>query len=171
MVVEILEEIRKLKERELLSYWVQGEYEEARVYSQLADRAEELGLPKDVVETFRRLSEDSKEHGDSLYELYRRKYGEELVEVDIPNVEATHVVGRFWMVEDIEDVLRNALDAEKLAETIYRKLAEEAQGELRELYLKLAEEELGHYKSLLKVAETLGVDVRGREKEECEKLD
>jgi len=170
VVVEILEEIRKLNERELLSYWIEGEYEEARVYSQLADRAEELGLPKDVIDTFRRLSEESKGHGDGLYELYKKKYGEELVKVDIPNVETTHVVGRFWMVEDIEDVLRNALDAEKLAETIYRKLAEEAQGELRELYMELAEEELGHYKSLLKVAKTLGFEIGGREKEECKKL-
>ncbi|WP_457750578.1 ferritin-like domain-containing protein [Thermococcus sp.] len=168
-MIEILNEIRKLDERELLSYWIEGEYEEARVYSQLADRAEELGLPKEVVDTFRRLSEESKGHGDDLYVVYREKYGKELVKVDIPNVETTHVVGRFWMVEDIEDVLRNALDAEKLAETIYRKLAEEAQGELGELYLELAEEEFGHYKALLEVAKALGLEIEGKEKEECEK--
>ncbi len=45
MVVEILNEIRKLNERELLSYWIKGEYEEAETYWKLAERAKELGLP------------------------------------------------------------------------------------------------------------------------------
>ena len=156
MVVEILEEIRKLDERELLSYWIRGEYEEAKVYSQLAERARELGFPEGAVSTFERLSSDSRAHGDDLYRVYREKYGDELVRVDVPNVEATHVVGRFWKIEDLSDVLRNAMDAEKLAETIYRRLAEEAEGSLRELYLKLAEVEKGHYEALKREYEKLG---------------
>ena len=109
MVVEILKELRKLNERELLSYWVMGEYEEAEVYSRLSERAKELGLPEDVVETFKKLGEESKAHGDELYSVYRQKYGEELVEVRIPNVESLNVMGKFWKVNDLGDFFRNAL--------------------------------------------------------------
>jgi len=149
MVVEVLDNIRKLNERELLSYWVEGEYEEAETYWKLAERAKELGLPEEVYETFKQLGDESKEHGDELYQIYRREYGEGLVEVNVPNVEALNVLGKFWKVEDLGDVLRIALESEKLAETIYRKLAEETDNEeLRKVYLYLADVEKGHYSAL-----------------------
>ena len=149
MTVEILEEIRKLNERELLSYWIKGEYEEARTYWKLAERAKELGLPGNVVETFKRLGDESKRHGDELLRTYRERYGEELADVSVPNVEALNVLGKFWKVEDIDDVIKTAMESEKLAETIYRKLAEECEDEkLRSIYLRLAEIERGHYEAL-----------------------
>ena len=149
MVVEVLEEIKRLDERELLSYWIKGEYEEAETYLKLAERARELGLPKEVYETFERLGKESKGHGDELYKIYREKYGDELVEVNAPSIEGTHVLGKFWKVEDLEDVLINAMEAEKLAETIYRKLAEETDSEeLKRVYLYLADVERGHYERL-----------------------
>ena len=149
MVVEVLEKIKKLDERELLSYWIGGEYEEAETYLKLAERAKELGLPKEVYETFERLGKESKDHGDELYKIYREKYGDELVRVNAPSIEGTHVLGKFWKVEDLEDVLQNAMEAEKLAETIYRKLAEETDSEeLKKAYLYLADVEKGHYERL-----------------------
>ncbi len=149
MVVEVLNEIRKLDERELLSYWIKGEYEEAETYWKLAERAKELGLPDEVVETFKRLGDESKMHGDELFKIYKEAYGEELVEVNVPNVEALNVLGKFWKVEDLADVLDNAMESEKLAETIYRRLAEECDKEsLKGTYLKLAEVERGHYEAL-----------------------
>lgn len=149
MAVEILDEIRKLNERELLSYWIKGEYEEAETYWKLAERAEELGLPEEVVETFRRLGNESKRHGDELLKIYREEYGEELADVNLPNVESLDVLGKFWKVEDLRDVLEIAMESEKLAETIYRKLAEETENpKLREAYLRLAEIERGHYGAL-----------------------
>ncbi|WP_297487422.1 ferritin family protein [Thermococcus sp.] len=159
MVVEILNEIRKLDERELLSYWIKGEYEEAETYWKLAERAKELGLPDNVVETFKRLGDESKRHGDELLKIYRAEYGKELVEVNVPNVEALNVLGKFWKVEDIKDVLRIAMESEKLAETIYRRLAEECSNErLRETYLRLAEIERGHYESLASLKGQLGLE-------------
>ncbi|WP_456368662.1 ferritin-like domain-containing protein [Thermococcus sp.] len=149
MVVEILEEIKKLNERELLSYWIRGEYEEAKTYWKLAERAKELGLPENVAETFKRLGDESKRHGDELLKIYRQEYGEELVEVNVSNVESLNVLGKFWKVEDLKDVLEIAMESEKLAETIYRKLAEECKNEkLREVYLKLAKIEESHYEAL-----------------------
>jgi len=169
MVVEVLDNIRKLNERELLSYWIRGEYEEAETYLKLAERAKELGLPAEVYETFKQLGDESKEHGDELYQIYRREYGEELVEVNVPNVEALNVLGKFWKVEDFGDVLRIALESEKLAETIYRKLAEECRDEkLRSIYLRLADIERGHYERLKALANKMGVELdmeKGCEKE------
>ncbi|BAD86284.1 rubrerythrin-related protein [Thermococcus kodakarensis KOD1] len=160
MVVEILNEIRKLDERELLSYWIKGEYEEAETYWKLAERAKELGLPEEVVNTFKRLGDESKGHGDELYKIYRQNYGDELVEVNVPNVESLNVLGKFWKVEDLKDVLEIAMESEKLAETIYRKLAEECKKEeLKRVYLTLADVERGHYESLKKLA---GGIVNGR---------
>ena len=158
MVVEILDEIRKLDERELLSYWIKGEYEEAETYWRLAERARELGLPENVVETFKRLGDESKVHGDDLLRIYREEYGEELADVNLPNVESLDVLGKFWKVENLKDVLDIAMESEKLAETIYRKLAEECdKGKLRETYLKLADVEKGHYETLKALRESLGV--------------
>ena len=149
MTVEVIEEIKKLNERELMSYWIKGEYEEAETYWKLAERARELGLPENVVETFKRLGDESKRHGDELLRIYQEKYGEKLLDVSIPNVESLDVLGKFWKVEDLEDVLRIAMESEKLAETIYRKLAEETENpKLKETYLRLANIESGHYSSL-----------------------
>ncbi len=149
---EILEKIMNLNERELLSYWIKGEYEEAETYWKLTERAKELGLPEEVVSTFKRLGDESKRHGDELYKVYRERYGDELVEVNIPNVESLNVLGKFWKVEDLEDVLKIALESEKLAETIYRKLAEECEDdELKKMYLSLANIERGHYEALLRL--------------------
>jgi rubrerythrin len=159
MVVEILNEIRKLNEKELLSYWIEGEYEEAETYWKLAGRARELGLPEDVVNTFKRLGDESKGHGDELYKIYRENYRDKLVEVNIPNVESLNVLGKFWKVEDLEDVLQIAMESEKLAETIYRKLAEETKNpRLREVYLMLADVEKGHYESLKTLAIKMGIE-------------
>ena len=156
MAVEVLEEIRKLDERELLSYWIKGEYEEAETYWKLAERAKELGLPDEVVETFKRLGDESKRHGDELLKIYGGEYGDELVEVNIPNVESLNVLGKFWKVEDLRDVINNAMESEKLAEAIYKKLAEECTKErLREIYLRLADIERGHYETLKKMLENV----------------
>ncbi|WP_297497991.1 ferritin family protein [Thermococcus sp.] len=159
MVVEILNEIRKLNERELLSYWIKGEYEEAETYWKLAERAKELGLPSKAVKTFKRLGDESKRHGDELLKIYREEYGEELMDVRVPNVEALNVLGKFWKVEDLKDVLEIAMESEKLAETIYRKLASETENpKLKEVYLRLAEIERGHYESLVSLGGSLGLE-------------
>ena len=149
MTAELIETIKKLDERELLSYWIRGEYEEAETYLKLAERARELDLPVEVYETFEMLSRESRSHGDELYRIYRERYGDELAEVNVASIEGTHVLGKFWKVSDLEDVLMAAMESEKLAETIYRKLAEETDKEdLKSIYLRLADVERGHYERL-----------------------
>ena len=51
------------------------------------------------------------------------------------------------------------MESEKLAETIYKKLAEETKNpRLKEAYLRLAEVERGHYESLLSLRKSLGLE-------------
>ncbi|WP_456422393.1 ferritin-like domain-containing protein [Thermococcus sp.] len=144
----ILSRLSTLSERELLSYWIRGEYEEAETYWKLAEKAKELGLPERVVNTFVVLAKESKEHGDRLREIYRRNYGE-LVDVDIPGVEAEVLELTMESPEDVVDVLTRAMKAELFAKNLYEKLAEETGSEsLREVYLYLAEIEGSHYERL-----------------------
>jgi len=144
----ILSRLSALSERELLSYWVRGEYEEAETYWKLAEKAKELGLPERVVNTFVVLAKESKEHGDRLREIYRRNYGE-LVEVDIPGVEAEVLMLTMESPEDVVGVLTRAMKAELFAKNLYERLASQTESKaLRDVYLYLAEIEGNHYERL-----------------------
>jgi len=146
---EILSRLSSLSEKELLSYWIKGEYEEAETYLKLAEKARELGLPEEVVNTFVVLAKESKGHGSRLREIYRRKYGEEPVMVDVPGVEAEILRQDMKVPEDVVEVLRNAMESELFAKRLYERLAEETNDDsLRRVYLYLAEIERGHYERL-----------------------
>ena len=145
----ILSRLSTLSEKELLSYWIKGEYEEAETYWKLAERAKELGLPERVVNTFVVLAKESKEHGNRLREIYRRNYGGEVLDVDLPGVEAEVLELTMDTPEDVVDVLTRAMEAELFAKNLYERLAAETESEsLGEIYLYLAEIERGHYERL-----------------------
>ncbi len=76
-IKEFRDMLLSLSERGILAYWTFGEYEEAKVYWELAKKAKELRLPPGLVSTFRKLAKESKEHGDCLKRLYLKNYGEE----------------------------------------------------------------------------------------------
>ncbi|WP_297535812.1 ferritin family protein [Thermococcus sp.] len=145
----ILSALSGLSERELLSYWIRGEYEEAETYWKLAKRAKELELPEDVIETFVVLAKESREHGDRLREIYVRSYGENPVEVGIPGVEAEALKLEMDTPKDVLEVLARAMETELFAESLYEKLATETGSDsLKSIYLYLAEIERGHYERL-----------------------
>ncbi len=146
---KILSRLSTLSERELLSYWIKGEYEEAETYLKLAERAKNLGLPESVVNTFVVLAKESKEHGNRLKEIYIRNYGGEVLEVDVPGIEAEFLKLTMDTPQDIIDVLNRAMESELFAKNLYEKLARETESEsLREVYLYLARIEEWHYKKL-----------------------
>lgn len=70
MVVEIFNEIRKLDERELLSYWIKGEYEEVEMYWKFVECVKEFGLLEEVVNIFKRFGDELKGYGDEFYKIY-----------------------------------------------------------------------------------------------------
>ena len=147
---EFIEELEKLSDREILSYWIKGELKEAELYRDLAIRARELGLDERVVETFIVLSKESKGHATRLWEIYKRLFKtEKLEDIDLPPVEAASLLDRFKDSKSILEVLSLAMESELLAKKIYEILAERAKDEnIKGIYEYLAAVENEHYHKL-----------------------
>ncbi|WP_371731579.1 ferritin family protein [Thermococcus sp. MV11] len=66
------------------------------------------------------------------------------------------VLDKFERADQLEEVLKAAMESELIAHEAYKLLAEKVNGgKLREFYLKLAEVERGHYEALRKMIEGL----------------
>jgi len=154
-VEEVLEMLSKLTPEEVLAYWVEGELAEAEFYQELAARAEALGLGKELVDTFRRLAEESLDHSRELKEELVKRGSAEVT--GIPSLEVASVEDALERADQIGEVLLAAMEGELAAHMAYKFLAKRADDEeLRRLYLKLAEVELGHYEDLKREYEKLG---------------
>ncbi len=152
---EIVEALSKLSYEEAMAYWIEGEKKEAEFYSELAERARDLGLGEELVKTFEKLAEDSLKHATELGAYYEAKYGKK-PKVDLPPIEVLPVIDEFWRADQLEEVLKAAMESELIAHESYRLLAERVEDEkLRELYKKLAEVEKGHYEMLREMYEEL----------------
>nr|WP_297519963.1 ferritin family protein [Thermococcus sp.] len=155
-VEEIIERLSKLGYEEALAYWVKSEMEEAQFYRQLAERARNLGLPESLVETFERLSMDSRRHSEELARVFRETYNREPAS-DILPIEVMPVLEKFERADQVREVLEAAMESELIAMNAYWTLADKTDDpKLRELYLKLAEVERGHYEALKREYERLG---------------
>jgi len=155
-VDEVIEMLSRLSYEEALAYWIRSEEEEAEFYRELAERARNLGLPESLVETFRKLSEDSKKHALELGRQFQDSYGRE-PSSNIPPLEVLSVLDKFERADQVREVLETAMESELIAMNAYKALAEKVEDErLRELYLKLAEVERGHYEALKREYEKLG---------------
>ncbi|MCD6373388.1 MAG: ferritin family protein [Thermococcus sp.] len=155
-VEEVIERLQKISYEEALAYWIASEREEAEFYRELAERAKNLGLPENLVETFLKLSRDSERHAEELTRHLRRSFGGE-PSTEIPPLEVLPVLEKFERADQVKEVLETAMESELMATGAYKALAEKVDDErLRELYLKLAEVERGHYEALKKEYELLG---------------
>jgi len=155
-VEEIIERLRTLTYEEALAYWIKSEEEEAEFYRKLAERARDLKLPKSLVETFLRLSKDSKRHAEELREGFLRTFGKE-PSTEIPPLEVLPVLEKFERADQVREILEAAMESELIAMNAYRALAEKVDNEgLKDLYMRLSEVERGHYEALRKEYERLG---------------
>jgi len=155
-VEDIVEKLQRLSYEEALAYWIASEREEAEFYRRLAERARNLGLPEELVETFQRLSRDSERHAKELTRQFRASFGRE-PSSEIPPLEVLPVLDKFERADQLGEVLKAAMESELIAMNAYRTLAEKVGDErLRELYLKLAEVERNHYEALKREYERLG---------------
>ena len=153
---EVVEKLSRLSYEDVLAYWVKSEREEAEFYKELAERARNLGLPESLVETFERLSKESRKHADDLARIFRENYSRE-PESDVPPLEVVPVLDRFERADQVREVLEAAMESELIAMNAYRTLAEKVEDpKLRELYLKLVDVERGHYEALKREYEKLG---------------
>ncbi len=152
----IIERLQKLNYREALAYWIKSEEEEAEFYRELAERSRALNLPESLIQTFERLSRDSKRHARELAREFRESFGVE-PSSDIPPLEVLPVLNKLERADQVGEVLEAAMESELVAMNAYRTLAEKVGDErLRELYLKLSEVEKSHYEALKREYEMLG---------------
>lgn len=152
-VGDVLEKLKELGAKELLSYAIFNEEEEAKYYSELA----ELTGRTSVRALFIKMSEDSKDHEMALRRLFEKLFpGETPVRVEIPPIEAAPFVPVLRGIEDYTEALRYCMESELLAKRVYQRLAEIVEDdETRELAIVLASMEQEHYEELMRVYELL----------------
>ncbi|NJE61937.1 ferritin family protein [Thermococcus sp. 21S7] len=148
-VHEVVEALSRLSYRDALAYWIEGEKKEAEFYRELARRARNLGLGEELVKTFEKLAEDSLNHAAELEAQLGETYGD-VPRSDLPPLEVLPVLNEFERADQLEEVLKAAMESELIAHESYKLLAESVDDErLREFYSKLADVERGHYEMLL----------------------
>ncbi|AHF80827.1 ferritin-like domain-containing protein [Thermococcus paralvinellae] len=149
-IEEFIKKLEKLSDKEIISYWIEGELKEAELYKDLAKRAKELELDDRIVETFIILSKESKGHASRLWEIYRRCFKTEKIEkIDLPLIEGEPLLEKFKNAKDVLEVLSIAMESELLAEKIYNILAKRTNDEkIKRIYEYLAAVEREHYHKL-----------------------
>ena len=154
-------ELKKLSRRELLSYWISSELEEAETYTTLAGKVREYSWDPRIPKLFEELARESLNHAEILLKEYRRVYREEkLADTKVPSIKLELSVGdleRYIRSGRLEDLISVLMESERIAHEIYRHLAEESSGGARELFGYLANVEVGHYKRLKELKDSLGV--------------
>ncbi|WP_457741848.1 DUF835 domain-containing protein [Thermococcus sp.] len=150
---KVIERLKKASPKELLSYAIRNEVEEAKYYARLASRAKRLS----VKALFLKMSEESREHEAALRDLFRKLFpGEKPLIVELPPVEVAPLYPKFASVEDYITALEYCMESELFAKRTYELLGEVAENkEVRELALSLAAMEEEHYQEIKKVYELI----------------
>ncbi|NJE60160.1 DUF835 domain-containing protein [Thermococcus sp. 21S7] len=150
---EIVEALKDKPPKELLSYAIFNEEEEAKYYAKLAEKAKRASIKA----LFIKMSEESKGHHDWLYGLFKKMYpGEEPMKVEAPPVEVAPFYPEFESVDDYVSALEYCMESELFAKKTYELLARVAKDEdTRAFALNLAAMEEDHYNSLRKMYELI----------------
>ncbi|ASJ13548.1 DUF835 domain-containing protein [Thermococcus thioreducens] len=150
---EIVDRLQDKSPKELLSYAIFNEEEEVKYYSKLAQKAKRASIKA----LFIKMSEESKDHHDWLYNLFKKLYPEEEpVKVDAPPVEVAPFYPEFESVEDYLSVLEYCMESELFAKKTYEVLAKAAKDdETRVFALNLAVMEEEHYEEIRKLYELM----------------
>jgi len=146
---EIVNRLKNLSAKELLSYAIFNERDEAEYYAELAEKAKR----KSVKVLFQKMSEESRNHEKMLREMFERLFpGEEPVKVDIPPVEVCPFYTSFDEEGDYTSALKYCMEGELFAKQTYELLASVARDdEVRKLALDLAAMEQEHYEEIKRV--------------------
>lgn len=153
VVQEFVEKLGKLSAKELLSYAIKNEREEAEYYSELAGKVRKLS----VRALFAKMSDDSRAHEKALLRIFEKLFpGENPLDVDIPPVEVLPFYEKMESVESYLEALRYCMLSELLAKSVYEGLASVAPDEdTKELAMALAVMEGEHYSEIKRVYELL----------------
>ena len=139
--------------KEILSYAIFNERDEVEYYRKLAEHADR----ESIKALFIQMADESQEHHDRLYSLFKKLYPEEEpVKVDAPPVEVAPFYPEFETVEDYLSALEYCMQSELFAQQTYELLSQKATREdSRVLFAQLAEMEKNHYERLKKAYDLL----------------
>ncbi len=150
---EIIESLKGKPPKEVLSYAIANEEEEVEYYRKLEKHARR----ESVKILFRQMAEESQEHRDRLYRLFKKLYpDEEPTSVEAPPVEVVPFYPEFETVSDYLEALEYCMKSELFAKETYDVLAQKAiDDESRAIFAQLVEMEEDHYRRIKKVYDLL----------------
>jgi rubrerythrin len=137
--------LSELTEREVVALAIANEEEDSRIYQSFADRLR-MDFPASAG-LFDDMAEEERGHRNSLYGLYRTRFGEHLPPIRREDVRGFLKRRPFWWSTnlDLEKMRREAEVMELQAANFYEKAAQQATDVgVRELFTHLAEVERGH---------------------------
>ena len=154
-----------LSEREVLALAIANEEEDSRIYQSFADRLRsDFGASAHV---FDDMAEEERGHRNSLYDLFRTRFGEHLPPIRREDVKGFLRRRPIWLTKNLPlDTIRKEVETMELqAEQFYIKAAERAEDTgVRRLLGDLADEEKSHEKLAVKLTDQiLSPDVRAEE--------
>jgi len=150
---EIVDKLKNLSPKELLSYAIFNEIEESQYYAKLS----QIAKRKSVKALFKKMSDESKAHEMTLRRVFTRLFpGEEPVKVDVPPVEVYPFYPKFESVGDYLTALEYCMESELFAKHTYELLSSVARDdEARRVARELTTIEQGHYEEIRRVYELL----------------
>lgn len=135
----------ELTEREVVALAIANEEEDSRIYQSFADRLR-TDFPASAG-LFDDMAEEERGHRNSLYELYRTRFGEHLPPIRREDVKGFLKRRPVWWSPNLDiDKMRHEAELMELqAANFYEKAALQATDiSVRELFTRLAEVERGH---------------------------
>jgi erythrin-vacuolar iron transport family protein len=143
-----------LTEREVLALAIANEEEDSRIYQSFADRLRsDFGASAHVFED---MAEEERGHRDSLYGLYRERFGQHLPPIRREDVRGFLRRRTPWWEPSLNlDKMRGEAELmERQAANFYEQAASRATDvSLRQLFTHLAEVERGHERRAEEIAE------------------
>ncbi|WP_461865374.1 ferritin family protein [Thermococcus sp.] len=145
---KIVQSLKDKSPKEVLSYAIFNEDEEAKYYLELASKVERESIRL----LFIKMSEDSEKHKNWLYTIFKKLYpDEEPTKIDAPPVEVAPFHTEFESVGGYLEALKYCMQSELFARKTYEMLAKKAENdESKEIFAQLAVMEQDHYDALKK---------------------
>jgi erythrin-vacuolar iron transport family protein len=167
-----LKALSELTEREVLALAIANEEEDARIYQSFADR-----LRPDFEASagvFDAMADEERGHRDTLYELYRQRFGEHLPPIRREDVRGFLKRRPVWWSPnlDLDKMRGEAAVMEQQAASFYERAAGQTTDiTVRRLFTDLAEIERGHERRAEEIAQAhMTADAEAAEERAAQRL-
>ena len=149
-----MKSLHELSEREVLALAIANEEEDSRIYRSFADRLRpDFDASAGI---FDEMAEEERGHRDSLYQIYRERFGEHLPPIRREDVRGFLRRRTPWWEPSLDlDKMRGEAELmERQAANFYEKAASQSiDVSVRELFTHLAEVERGHERRAEEITE------------------